>query len=232
MLRLGLLSVVVASVASAQVYTWTDKDGVDHFTDNPSSVPANVKAKVTTGDDISTVTLGEVRPAVAALPPRAQAAPAPADPGRAEREWRAAFRDVNERIARLEDEIEVDRKKVEDVNGLPVAARYQCLNGLGAGGWMAPGAFVSGAGASVSLGATSQGVPGFAVGLGVVQTSQVVVANPGVVTTPCIFALNPEFERARERLELNRKALARARTELADLDRRAGFEAVPRDWRR
>jgi len=235
MARLVSFLVVIASVASAQVFTWVDTDGVAHFTDNPSSVPAHVKARVTAGDDISTVTLAETKPvAVQVTSPGAPASIAAQDPGRAEREWRAAFHDVNERIARLEDEIEADRKKVEDVNGLPVGARYQCLNGYGFG-WGAPGfGVVQGGGTSISVGGTSQGIPGFAVGVGVgvTQTTQVLVANSGVMTTPCIFVLNPEFEHAKERLELNRKALTRAKTELADLDRRAGFEAVPREWRR
>ncbi len=237
MARLVSFLVVIASASSAQVFTWTDKDGVVHFTDNPSSVPAHVKAKVTAGDDISTVTLAGTKPVAVAVQVPSPASPPPVvalDPGRAEREWRAAFHDVNERIARLEDEIEADRKKVEDVNGMPVGARYQCLNGYGFG-WGAPGVgVVQGGGTSVSVGGTSQGVPGFTVGVGVgvTQTTQVVVANSGVMTTPCIFVLNPEFERAKERLELNRKALARAKTELSDLDRRAGFEAVPREWRR
>ncbi|MDP3232283.1 MAG: DUF4124 domain-containing protein [Myxococcales bacterium] len=237
MARLVFLLVAVASLASAQVYTWTDKDGVAHFTDNPNSVPAHVKAKVTTGDDISTVSLPELKPVAVVIAAPALGAPVPVlaeDPNRAEREWRAAFRDVNERIARLEDEIEADRKQVEDLNGLPVSARYQCLTGYGFG-WGAPVlGVVQGGGTSVSVGGTGQGIPGFSVGVGVgvTQTNQVVVANSGVMTTPCILVLNPEFERARERLELNRKALTRARSELADLDRRAGFEAVPREWRR
>ena len=67
---------------------------------------------------------------------------------------------------------------------------------------------------------------------GSVAVHQSTVVNSGVATAPCLFTLNPEFERAKERLELNRKALARAKTELADLDRRASFEAVPREWRR
>jgi hypothetical protein len=54
----------------------------------------------------------------------------------------------------------------------------------------------------------------------------------GVMAQPCVFAFNPEFERAKERLELNRKALARVKAEAADLERRASFEGVPREWRR
>ncbi|MBL8924153.1 MAG: DUF4124 domain-containing protein [Myxococcaceae bacterium] len=231
----GVALVLWVTAASAQVYTWTDQDGVVHYTDNPNSVPAKAKARVTEGAEISTVksSAGPQAPVAVAVPP-APVSPGPLeDPGRLEREWRRAFRELNERIARLEDEIELDRKKVEEVDGLPVAARYQCVHGfgrwLGWGGLVPP---VVGSGSSVSVGATSQGLPGFTVNGGVVvhQTTQVV--NSGIATAPCLFTLNPEFERAKERLELNRKALVRAKGELADLDRRASFEAVPREWRR
>lgn len=225
MTRSLLLSCLVGSTALAQVYTWTDKDGVTHFTDNPGSVPANVKAKVTEGAEISTVALQKEEPrSVVKTAAPANTPVVEADPNRAEREWRAAFREANERIARLQDEIEVDRKKVEDVNGLPVAARYQCLYGYG-GGWVVPGG-----GSSVTISGQA-GLGGGVQGSVVVQ-NQVVVPNPGVVTAPCVFTLNPEFERAKERLELNRKALVRAKADLSELERRAGFEGVPREWRR
>ncbi|MBL8940064.1 MAG: DUF4124 domain-containing protein [Archangium sp.] len=228
MTRSLLLSCLVGSTALAQVYTWTDKDGVTHFTDNPGSVPANVKAKVTEGSEISTVSLpkADERPADKAAVVVKPVVVEPSDPNRAEREWRAAFREANERVARLQDEIEVDRKKVEDVNGLPVAARYQCLYGYG-GGWVVPGGV---SGSSVSF--TGQAGLGGGVQGSVVVQNQVVVPNPGVVTAPCVFTLNPEFERAKERLELNRKALVRAKADLSELERRAGFEGVPREWRR
>jgi uncharacterized membrane protein YhaH (DUF805 family) len=41
-----LLSVVVASIASAEIYTWEDADAVN-FTDNPSSVPDTYRNMVT-----------------------------------------------------------------------------------------------------------------------------------------------------------------------------------------
>lgn len=231
MTRSLLLSCLVGSMALAQVYTWTDKDGVTHFTDNPGSVPANVKAKTTEGAEISTVTLQkeEPRPVAKTTAPANTPVVVEADPNRPEREWRAAFREANERIARLQDEIEVDRKKVEDVNGLPVAARYQCLYGYG-GGWVVPGGVGVSSGSSVTV--SGQAGIGGGVQGSVVLQNQVVVPNPGVVTAPCVFTLNPEFERAKERLELNRKALVRAKADLSELERRAGFEGVPREWRR
>ncbi|MCA2980003.1 MAG: DUF4124 domain-containing protein, partial [Myxococcaceae bacterium] len=128
--RLVVAGLLVAGSAGAEVYRWTDPDGTEHFTDNPSSVPANVKARATRGADISTVSVVDARPVARVAPADGPAvAPAraePVDARRSEREWRAAFRDVAERQARLEDEIEVDRRKVEDVNGLPVAARFHC----------------------------------------------------------------------------------------------------------
>lgn len=241
MLRLGVVATLVCALSSvAEVYTWTDKDGVVHYTDDPNAVPPNVKAKVTAGSDVSTVSgLPEpVRPQPLRVEPAAKGQPnvvvVERDPGKPERDWRGAFRDVNERIARLEDEIEVDRHKVEDANGLPVSARFQCMNAFGWGPWVVPGGgAVAVGGSAVSVGVQGQGVPGFAVGGNVVvRQNTVVVPNTGFGVAPCVLVPNPEYERARERLELNRRALARAKTELADLDRRASFEGVPREWRR
>lgn len=229
--RVSFLALLVAASASAQVYTWTDKQGVTHFTDNPNSVPANVKAKITEGDEISTIVLPDVKkeaPKDEVVAGKAQPKPAD-DPEAFERTWRAAFRDINERIARLEDEIELDRHKVEDVNGLPVAARYQCLYGYGV--W--PPAIGIGSGVTVAAGGSGQVAPGVGVGASVSFRQNTFVApySP-IATAPCVFTLNPEHERAKERLALNRKALERAKAELAELDRRASFEGVPREWRR
>ena len=54
----------------------------------------------------------------------------------------------------------------------------------------------------------------------------------GTSTPTCFYAPDPEWALARDRLALNRKALDRARAELADLERRASFEGVPNEWRR
>jgi hypothetical protein len=61
------------------------------------------------------------------------------------------------------------------------------------------------------------------------------VYGPGYVNTQqsgCIQTPDHEYERAKEKLERNKKLLERAREELADLERRASFEAVPLQWRR
>lgn len=249
--RVTLLFVsLIGALASAEVYTWTDPDGTVHYTDNPAAVPPGAKAKTTSGAEISTVSgaAPTKAPVAAAAPVDVKASPPTApDPQRIEREWRAAFRDVAERQARLEDEIEVDRRKVEDVGGLPVGARFQCFN-TGFGPFAVPGQTVMvtpgaigagsqvtvGQGSTVAVGVGGQPAVGVSVGGGVVVTQSqfVQTATPGVIAQPCVFAFNPEYERAKERLELNRKALVRVKAEAADLERRASFEGVPREWRR
>lgn len=46
------------------------------------------------------------------------------------------------------------------------------------------------------------------------------------------LVIHPEAVAAMRRLDLNAKALARAREDLEDLERRARWEAVPLEWRR
>jgi hypothetical protein len=124
---------------------------------------------------------------------------------------------------------------VEDVNGLPVAARFSCFNAWGPVFAPAWGQVTMLTGSTVVVSGGQSGA-GFAVGGSVVVSpflqQQVVVSNSGIAVSPCVFAFNPEYERAKERLVLNRKALARAQEDADDLERRASFEAVPREWRR
>lgn len=229
------LLIVIVSAVTAQVFTWTDKAGVVHYTDNPSAVPADVKPRVTEGAEISLLTTDQAPRPVRARAEQVIDARAAAvaeldrrdEQRRSEREWRAAFRELNERIAGLTDEIEIDRRKVEDVNGLPASARFTCLNPFGWNGW-GPQPYLG----QTTVMAGGQLGTGVAVGGSVVvrQTGPVVYSTPA--SAPCVLAVNPEYERAKERLELNRKVLARANEELADLERRASFEGVPREWRR
>jgi hypothetical protein len=44
--------------------------------------------------------------------------------------------------------------------------------------------------------------------------------------------MNNAYERTKRRLEENRAALARAKEDLTDLERRAANGAVPLEWRR
>jgi hypothetical protein len=56
--------------------------------------------------------------------------------------------------------------------------------------------------------------------------------NSGYPYGNCIQTINPEYQRAKDRIALNRRALERAKEELAELERKASFQAVPNEWRR
>lgn len=208
-------------LAQAQVFVWTDKQGVDHYTDDPRLVPLGVKVRLTDGTEISRIE-NETPPRKAAAPAQPAAVTArpgePAAPSAAEETWRRLFREARGRVRTLEEEIEADRKTVEEVNGLPVTARYTCQNVY------APPVVVQQPGVIV----TGQPLPGVVV-TGTVGTTTV---WPQLPMTSCMWLPNPEVERVRERLERNRRELVRAKEELADLERRASFEAVPLHWRR
>lgn len=83
--RWALLTALVATAAAAQdIYTWTDDEGVEQFTDNPSSIPEKFrkKARVTTGSDINVISGGEEEEAPAQKKPAARAPPSrPANDG-------------------------------------------------------------------------------------------------------------------------------------------------------
>jgi hypothetical protein len=229
--RLTVMSCVCFSFSSAaQILMWTDKDGVTHYTDNRAAVPADAKVETTTGTDISFVqadgakSKGKVEVSKQGVGSVSTVA---SDERKLEREWRGAFREANERVLKLADEIELDRKKVEEVNGLPVAARFHCFN-VGVLPWLGVpvvSAPLAGASAGVAHSAGSVSVTG-----AVAFQNQTFWS--GALQQPCFFGLNAEFERAKERLELNRKALQRAKEDLAELERRASLESVPREWRR
>ena len=204
-------------IAQATVYVWTDKEGAEHFTDELTSIPRGVKVRTTEGAPISRIeadTAKNVRPAVVAPPT------GPAIPSASEQAWRQLFREAKTKVRVLEEDIEADRTKVEEVNGLPLTRQFNCATGF-----YYPQPVIVGGSTTVVIG--GQPAPGFNVG-----ASVVVQRPPAVYASPCFYGLNPEFERIRDRLDHNRRELVRAREELADLERRASFEAVPLEWRR
>jgi hypothetical protein len=166
---------LIVLFVQAQVYSWTDKSGVEHFTDDLKSLPRGVKVRTTEGAEISRIE-NEVKKAQVVQAPVAQPQQQrlansgdPAVPSVSEEVWRRLFRDARNKVINLEDEIESDRKKVEEVNGLPVTARFNCQTGfypyypafgqqvivnggtLTAGGQLAPGLSVNGTVSSTAL---------------------------------------------------------------------------------
>lgn len=199
--------VLALLIVHATVYSWTDKNGVEHFTDDLASIPKGVKVRTTEGAEISLVESDTVRnPRPPSVVPSQ-----PAAPSVSEQTWRQLFKNAHTRIAELEIEIEADRTKVEEVNGLPVRPGFTCVPG-----------FVQ---------QPSQPFPGPIVGPPMTGTT---LFQPQVAFTgaPCFYSYTWEFEQMRQRLAKNRRELVRAREDLADLERRASFEAVPLHWRR
>lgn len=184
---------VLLLLAQTQVFVWTDKEGVEHYTDDPRLVPRGAKVKLTGGAEISSIEGAPPRPQVVATTPVPPTAPAA--PSAAEETWRRLFREAKRRVVELEEEIEADRKSVEEVNGLPVTGRFSCAPLYG-------------------------------------PQPVIVINGVSQLAPSCAWVTNPEVERVRERLAKNRRELPRAKEELADLERRASFEAVPLHWRR
>lgn len=49
------VTVLVAALLGQTIYTWTDKNGEEHYTDDPSSIPKGVKAKTMAPGEVETV---------------------------------------------------------------------------------------------------------------------------------------------------------------------------------
>lgn len=220
-----MLAVLLSlSLAQATVYVWVDKAGVEHFTDDPGSIPKGAKVRTTEG-----VTVSRIDSDVVKNPPRSttRAEEEPPVPGRSEEEWRRLFKEARRKVTTLEEDIEADRKKVEEVNGLPVNAQFNCM-----GGYWGPGVTMGTVGGYGGVGLTATGQLGPALSVTGTAVGTTVVRPGTTYVNPCIFVLNPEVERVRERLASNRRELVRAKEDLADLERRAAFAAVPLHWRR
>jgi hypothetical protein len=166
-------------VLAQTIYSWVDKDGEEHFTDDPATIPAKARRRTTAGEPISTVGK-EGRDGGADEVPAARSSSAaePDAPTVSELRWRGLFRAAYEKIADLEQAVESDRHLVED-NVLPL---------------------------------------------------QLVCRGPA--GTACLYLPSSELEEAKRRSVADRAALARARSALEDLDRRASNAGVPREWRR
>ncbi len=213
-----VLTLFAAPALAQAFYRWVDASGTTHYTDNSSTIPQGATVFATEGEPISEMGKPGPVPLAAPRPPveSRRVDNDPAVPTSSEQFWRTQFRAAKEKIRLLEDEIATDRRINEDVNGLPAAVSYSCFPPYL--GQIAPTRY----GGSIAIGP---------------QGTQ---ANIGPLPQPnyahhfntCIQTVNPDYERARQRLEKNRAALERAKEDLHELERRASFEAVPLEWRR
>jgi hypothetical protein len=105
------------------ILSWTDDEGVTHYTDDSSRIPNKYRAKRLSGPDINEIVGDEESDAR----PEPSAGVRPLD----ERGWRQRFHDAYARIQSLERKIDEDKAQVEE-SGLPVlhqGKQYRAPNG-------------------------------------------------------------------------------------------------------
>ncbi len=125
----------LALILAQAVFVWVDKAGVEHYTNDRSSIPRGAKVTQTEGDEISTIEVGAPSPgpqAAPAVPPQANEE-SPAERRNREDAWRSAFRAARTAIVEIEAEVEAERKQVEEVNGMPVTGSTVCRPNFRAG---------------------------------------------------------------------------------------------------
>ncbi len=240
----------VLLVLSQTIYTWTDSRGTVHYTDDPTTIPANVKAKTTEGGDLSHT---GPAPKIERAPEPERAAAAPASQGGTSDEeyWRKEFRAVREKVRTLEDELAADTRKYDDPSRMPMSGTYYCSPGFYSPGFVSPGYYAPGfrsfSRSQVGFGA-SLNVPLGNAGALNVNAGATQAVNRGNTTVapfagypgsvgfgyggPCWYQMDGQYAYVRDRMEKTKAALARAKEDLADLERRAANAAVPLEWRR
>lgn len=89
------------------VYRWTDRQGQDHYTDDPSTIPQEYrkKAQRTEGRELMEVSTGESADRGAATTRSASVGPD-------EETWRGRFQAAHQRVASLEAQLQKDRELV------------------------------------------------------------------------------------------------------------------------
>lgn len=247
----GALLLLLSTAASAQtIYTWVDETGTVHYTDTLSSVPEGVKVDTTVGAELAIVQVESDKEEgqVVEKPRAAASAPAPqrgsgwvsAITGEPldEYAWRGRFRAAHAEVQNLEDELAMDKKRINE------SASYGYGPGILCGpGYLAPGAAPQAYRAvdplaAMQARATIRPAPGVTItGDAQVRTAPVPPAGYAGYAhrgygASCIATPSPDYERLRDRIERNTQALKRAQEALGDLERQASHHGVPREWRK
>jgi hypothetical protein len=195
------------------IYSWTDDDGVEHYTDDSTAIPKKARVNAMINNDASNRKVIPTAPMN--LPLVAQKVETPTtEPAKTlalAETWRTLFKDARRKISALEYIISADEKKVEGVIGVP--SRVSC-------------SYLPTPVNTAQLSIQAQvGPVTVSSGFGAVQYANY---NAGY---PCFAVPDYEFIRAKERLEHSKIDLKNAQIDLADLERRAAREAIPLEWR-
>ena len=124
---------VMAQTKAGKIYTWVDADGVTHYSDSPEGAPKGTRVSTTTGADLNTI-VGEAprgsEAEEAAEEARIDEVHAAREAAATEAEWKKRFREAREKVRKLENQVEVERAQLEEVNGMPMMRVGTCRNGL------------------------------------------------------------------------------------------------------
>jgi hypothetical protein len=110
-------------------YRWTDANGKVHATNDPSTIPKGAKGTKGAASESSDTPAGAERPPPSGTEPPPKQSPE-SDTGAGETQWRARFRKVRERIARLEAAIQTDRATLADPSGHGVNLTFNASGGV------------------------------------------------------------------------------------------------------
>jgi hypothetical protein len=208
-------SLVAAAALSQSIYTWTDAQGVEHFTDDAARIPKKAVAKALLNNSVSVV--GPKTPMESqAKPSRLGLAAASSnvdEQSRSESFWRRSFREARRKVLDLEAEIVGDERKIAEGPLLRMVCQpsFSPVFGL-----PIPGPFVN-----LQIAAP-----------GVQVTSTVGPVWQNQPYPNCVPIGDADYIRAKDRLDRNRRELTYAQSDLSDLERRAALNAVPLEWRR
>ena len=103
---------LLALLAGPTIYEWVDAKGGKHFTDDPSTIPANAKRRVTEGAELMITTAAKSDAGVAATP-----APAPAPPTGTD-----SCTAARQQIAQLERQLQEAKVSFEETQAREMAA--------------------------------------------------------------------------------------------------------------
>ncbi|HKD40475.1 MAG TPA: DUF4124 domain-containing protein [Myxococcaceae bacterium] len=115
------------------IYRWVDDQGVPNYTNDRSKVPAQVKAEVTDGDEITVIATAREPSRTGAGTTSPEAAPpiiSTYDERDVANAWRAAFHDAHARVAWMEFEVKNDKQLLEDGGMQITRVSGQPLNNL------------------------------------------------------------------------------------------------------
>ena len=137
-----LLLLVLPLAAGAATYSWTDKSGTVHFTDNPGSVPRNFRKKIRMIDNeppLPPVTVPEQKKEESGQTPvTAPVQPNPITPPTVSKttrfgehtaeEWQKMFRTLRDQIATIEQQLEQIKLEVGDGKSMLTRQQIDELN--------------------------------------------------------------------------------------------------------